>query len=99
MGLTECAGSQMTAPGPLVTWKPFSVGAILRVGFAPAADALELPSTRTFQPAGACAATETDSPAISAISNARRSIASLLELRVPDMISLRRSRTECQQKL
>src|SRR5258708_10970512 len=83
----------MTAPGPPERWKPFSVGMILRVVPAAEADALGLPSTRTFQPDGVCAATPTPSTAISATSKARRSIASLLELRVPDMISLRRSRT------
>src|SRR4051812_36166101 len=70
----------MTAAGPPVRWKPFSVGRTVRPGFASNAVTAALPSRRTFHP-GVCAAIGTVTSAISAISNARRSITSLLLIR------------------
>ena len=51
-------------------WKPFSVGMILRVVPAADADALGLPSMRTFQPAGVCAATPAARPMSASLRNA-----------------------------
>src|SRR3954470_20153350 len=70
----------MIAAGPPVRWSPFSVGRIFRPGFASNAVTATLPSRRTFHP-GVCAAIGTVTSAISATSNARRSITTLLLIR------------------